>query len=116
MPKGYLNPTKAKITHEDLAQKEKEKGRKERREVDKSKLTPEQLERYEEREKRREERAVRQAKMDEWQGGGAPAEKAPKPDKDDLMHKDGRLFKIYHEKEDFDKTLKDDLKIAAKNS
>lgn len=73
------------------------------------------MERYEEREKRRDERAVRQAKMDEWQAGGVAA-KAPKPEKVADAHKDGRLFKIFHEKEDFEKTLKDDLKLAARNS
>ena len=31
-------------------------------------------------------------------------------------NEDGRLFKIYHEKEDFERTLKEDLKVAAKNS
>ena len=70
--------------------------------------------------KRREERKVRQEKMDEW---GLDKNEVAKKDKEKKkeeknQYDDGRLFKIYHEEKDDTtlRTLKDDLRLAAKHS
>ena len=79
-----------------------------------------EAERLAEKEKKRESKAVREAKMNEWNNEKPepkPKEQPSKANVDEARKRiDARVFKIKQERDAEASSIREDLKVAAKNS